>query len=452
MARPFSVRRGWDACAGALVLAVMTFGAAAPASAAAWFVSTFPNGNDANPCNAPNAPCRTIAATIAKALPGDVILATFGIFTGSGPTEVVHIGKDLNIDGGWDAAFATRAGYTIVSGEQQRRGVFIAAGVRVQMNNVAIVHGHAPVGGGIYVEGQLTGFRMLVALNRALRGGGIFFNGYLGTSMALIDSAVVANEFFDQGGGLFVDGSHKIDLNVVSAASFINTTISNNVSIASQDEEHGPSLPSTGAGVFVNDGYFVSTHSTFAENTIFDGRIFTQNGAGIAVSGLHGPALAQLANTLVADGCLAPPALIQSDGFNVERLNTCDLNVPQDRKNVNPLIFPATLNPGPHPTVTHAIAPASPAIDWANPQWCTLTGDQRGVSRPQGASCDVGAFERTATDRAMGFMSHPGRGWDNPDRCQALSWTANGKPRHNQCRVDVATAIEAILGVGPTTR
>jgi hypothetical protein len=58
------------------------------------------------------------------------------------------------------------------------------------------------------------------------------------------------------------------------------------------------------------------------------------------------------------------------------------------------------------PTETHALLPGSPAIDAIPPAECTydddgdpgtppvpLATDQRGVARPQGAGCDIGAFE-----------------------------------------------------------
>ena len=39
-------------------------------------------------------------------------------------------------------------------------------------------------------------------------------------------------------------------------------------------------------------------------------------------------------------------------------------------------------------TFTHALRPDSPAIDTGDPDQCPAT-DQRGVSRPQGAGCDI---------------------------------------------------------------
>ena len=52
------------------------------------------------------------------------------------------------------------------------------------------------------------------------------------------------------------------------------------------------------------------------------------------------------------------------------------------------------------PTQTIALLPNSPAIDSADDAVCAATGDgavsgldQRGIARPQGAQCDIGAFE-----------------------------------------------------------
>ena len=55
------------------------------------------------------------------------------------------------------------------------------------------------------------------------------------------------------------------------------------------------------------------------------------------------------------------------------------------------LLGPLAANGGPTPT--HALLDGSPAIDAGNPDACLRTTDQRGIERPQGDGCDVGAFE-----------------------------------------------------------
>ena len=42
---------------------------------------------------------------------------------------------------------------------------------------------------------------------------------------------------------------------------------------------------------------------------------------------------------------------------------------------------------------THALLPGSVAIDLIPEAMCKVDEDQRGVERPQGDTCDVGAFE-----------------------------------------------------------
>ena len=49
------------------------------------------------------------------------------------------------------------------------------------------------------------------------------------------------------------------------------------------------------------------------------------------------------------------------------------------------------------PTLTHLPLPDSPSIDFGSDADCPTT-DQRGVVRPQGAACDVGAVERQPGD------------------------------------------------------
>jgi hypothetical protein len=63
---------------------------------------------------------------------------------------------------------------------------------------------------------------------------------------------------------------------------------------------------------------------------------------------------------------------------------------------VDPLLAPLADNGG--STQTMALDPASPAVDAGPPKrrlGCPAR-DQRGVQRPQGAHCDMGAFELTS--------------------------------------------------------
>ncbi len=71
------------------------------------------------------------------------------------------------------------------------------------------------------------------------------------------------------------------------------------------------------------------------------------------------------------------------------------LRPPSDgnQENTDPLLDPLALN-APGTTATHALQPTSPALDMAD-AGCGggLSTDQRGVARPEGPACDVGAYE-----------------------------------------------------------
>jgi hypothetical protein len=62
------------------------------------------------------------------------------------------------------------------------------------------------------------------------------------------------------------------------------------------------------------------------------------------------------------------------------------------------MLNPLAYNGG--PTATHSLAPTSPALDAGNPAVpgggsfapCAAL-DQRNIARPQGAQCDMGAYE-----------------------------------------------------------
>ncbi len=69
---------------------------------------------------------------------------------------------------------------------------------------------------------------------------------------------------------------------------------------------------------------------------------------------------------------------------------SCNPNGTTDQSFTDALLGPLADNGG--PTLTHALGAGSPAIDAADAGACPAT-DQRGVARPQGAGCDVGAFE-----------------------------------------------------------
>jgi len=86
---------------------------------------------------------------------------------------------------------------------------------------------------------------------------------------------------------------------------------------------------------------------------------------------------------------------MEGDGYNLDSGVSCGLSRTTDLTATHALLGPLTANGGPTPT--QALLPGSPAIDHggSSATGCPAT-DQRGVGRPQGASCDMGAYERVS--------------------------------------------------------
>ncbi|MDX2166806.1 MAG: choice-of-anchor Q domain-containing protein [Deltaproteobacteria bacterium] len=164
-----------------------------------------------------------------------------------------------------------------------------------------------------------------------------------------------------------------------------------------------------GPGVESEDGAIVCLNSTVADNggaglrsedgdlelancTIADNR-----GAGIEV----GEGKATLRNTLLVRNLRACSGSVASQGHNLVDDSSCAFSGAGDVQSDDPRLGSLARNGG--PTETMAPTGGSPAIDGGNPTGCAdpagdgmLTVDQRGMRRPAGSSCDIGAFETPA--------------------------------------------------------
>ena len=87
---------------------------------------------------------------------------------------------------------------------------------------------------------------------------------------------------------------------------------------------------------------------------------------------------------------------LASNGHNLSSDGTCAFFAAGDKNNTNPLLGPLAFNGGPTPT--HALLNGSPAADAGVVPCPPPATDQRGVSRPQGLRCDIGAYEADDSD------------------------------------------------------
>ncbi len=230
-------------------------------------------------------------------------------------------------------------------------------------------------GGGIYVGGggALDMKNCMVSDNKvgAASGGGIL--AMQGTTVNIAGSTISANVAGNSGGGFRSMG----------AADIVNSTFSGN---AVTDW--------MGGAIFHTDGVMHLVNTTVVHNTAPPGA-----SGGIFVGTFtEGSPTLTLVNNLIAGNseaqCFYAPwgsgmVNASSLGNNLVSDVSC-FPVANDLVLTDAMIGPLVDNGG--PTLTHALLPGSLAIDAADDAACPAV-DQRGVARPQGDHCDIGAFE-----------------------------------------------------------
>lgn len=219
-------------------------------------------------------------------------------------------------------------------------------------------------GGGIANAGGVTLEDSTVALNDAGGGGGGIFNLGSDASLVLDRGTISDNSTSTQGGGIY---------NSNGSATITNSTLSGNTASI------------VGDGI-LNQGLDTSTtlDSVTVKNVSGDIGLHVVSGA------------MDVANSIVDAWC---EGAVTSLGHNVDAFGTCPFFEAGDQQNVDPALLSLADNGG-H-TETHRLHATSAAIDTGS---CpALAADQRGVPRPQGAGCDVGAFETTPPSSAITF-------------------------------------------------
>ncbi|MFB8788405.1 MAG: choice-of-anchor Q domain-containing protein [Potamolinea sp.] len=234
--------------------------------------------------------------------------------------------------------------------------------------------------------------------------GGIWTTGVNNTTLTVKDTTIKGNTASQQGGGIWL-GRHPTGITITNTTVSGNTATSSNGggivladngkltitnSTISGNQVNG--AVSMGGGIAIVSGQTTITNSTIANNTA------NWQGGGI----LHTASLT-LKNTIVANNlaknggntwnikhnCTDP---VTNGGNNLQftSLNAssteCGGSIPMTNPNLGPLASNGGL------TQTMALLAGSAAINAGANAGCPTT-DQRGIARPQGGTCDIGAFE-----------------------------------------------------------
>ena len=194
-----------------------------------------------------------------------------------------------------------------------------------------------------------------------------------GGTVTVRDSTISGNSATRSGGAVQDIGGGANDFDIV------NTTISGN------------HAGLRGGAIQEGGGHVKLLNATVHDNAAAGGadEIDVCAVADPACGGSN-PHVITVQNSIVSSGSGNCLGAVTSAGHNMDGGDTCGFHAAGDLVNTDPLLDPLGANGG--PTLTHAERAGSPAIDNGDPSACPAT-DQRGVARPAGPACDMGAFE-----------------------------------------------------------
>ena len=247
-------------------------------------------------------------------------------------------------------------------------------------------------GGAINSSGVLTVTTSTFSGNTAQEGGGIFNQ----KTATITNSTFTNNKATIFGGGALLNAAGT---ETVSGDTFTGNTgpgggaIDNDTTLKISDSTfYNNTGGSNGGGAVENFGPTTITQSTLSGNTSpYGADILNYTGFTLSIS------MSIVAGGLVGGNC-GGQAPITDLGYNIDTGASCGFSAASHSlSNTQPRLDALASNGG--PTQTMALPAGSPAIGAipAATAGCTGSTDQRGITRPQGAGCDIGAYENVVT-------------------------------------------------------
>ena len=217
----------------------------------------------------------------------------------------------------------------------------------------------------VFTKLDITNSAIFGNQNMGNGGGLVLLDQAVGFPVAVTGSTISGNSAAG-GGGIQVDDGGTMTLE--------NSTVSGNTATGSSGGGGIRTGPPNGS----SPGAATLTNVSVAANA-------APSGTG---AGLRNDGTINVKNTIISGNAganCAGSGAMSEQGNNLEDGTSCGLNI-----NANPLLQPVADNGG--DTQTHAIPANSPAVNAAAGCPPPAT-DQRGVDRPQGGACDIGAYE-----------------------------------------------------------
>ena len=291
---------------------------------------------------------------------------------------------------------------TLIDGSGIDRVFDVASGVTTLIADVTVTGGLVDGnGGGIASAGTLTLLRDTIADNEATTVGNNPGGGVSSSGIVTVTQSTISGNRAYNGGGIAVAGT----------ATITDSTIAGN-------RAGGLGSNGDGGGISGSGGASLTlTGSTVAGNHAFNG---AGSGGGIDVPAVtlrtsivaNNRAHESNGSASYVDNCAGT---VTSNGHNLSDGHDCGLTATGDRQDADPRLGPLQDNGG--STDTEALLAGSPAIDAGDT--CAAL-DQRGTTRPRGASCDIGPYEfappiaTTTAAQGIGLTSASLRGTITP--------------------------------------
>ncbi|GAB4527804.1 MAG: hypothetical protein OHK0046_45950 [Anaerolineae bacterium] len=270
-------------------------------------------------------------------------------------------------------------------------GAVYNSGGSLTISNSQFVDNYAASSGGAVYNngGSLTISNSQFVDNYAASSGGAIYSTNNGT-LTIAGTLIDGNRVESAGGGIYMDSG---------VAAFTGITVAANAAATA------------GGGLFVYTGTATLKNSTFSANSAaLGGAIHNTAGVlnanNITVAGnaaesgggvSNSSGVITLGNSLIGNNAVSDCAgVMNSNGYNlVENVSISCVITGETVGNIlgqDPQL--EVLTPFSYEGSTHPLLVASPAINAGNNATCETT-DQRGIPRPVGPACDIGAFEYT---------------------------------------------------------
>lgn len=345
----------------------------------------------------------SLRQAIADATAGDTIVFSLTLPAVITTDSTLTIDKNLTIAGPGPSLLTVRRNAAAAP-----FGVFInnhvvssLSGLTISGGAATASYGAGSTGGGILNYGDLTVSKAVLTDNTGTYGGGIWTDYY--GNVTFIDSTITTNRSDGGygGGGIFIccDGG---------SVTLIRSTVSGNSG-------------GSPTAMAIYSGYLGTTSAVRIQNSTIDGTItneasdadvvidsstITSDEPRALIGDWYGTLASLRYRNSIFRGATGVPVFFgiagsTSLGYNIFSDETYSLTQATDHPSTDPKLGPLQNNGG--PTFTRALLVGSPAIDagdCARSDGTMITSDQRGILRPRGNACDIGAFE-AASDHEL---------------------------------------------------